>query len=461
MTTVVTRERPVDAGAGVGWLAIPALSARALGQFRVVFGLLLFYAVLRDAPETAALTLHRNYSWLADFPLVHAVAASPDACRILHVASLGVIALFIVGFWTRLAYAGVVALLLFSRLVDLQSNGTHDWVLTGTTLLALLIVPWGDGFSIDAVRRREPDREQRSGQLYGLAVWLPGLTLGLALAAAAYAKLTTSGLAWITSGAVRYHFVEDANIAPVTWGLWVAAHPAAAVVLSLGAIVVEGAFIANVVLRTTARLIFGLSALLFFFGSLYVFQGHFWLPWALWLVVFLPWPWLDRGRPVIAHDAASLRPRHFVVIGVLVLQQVLASATATEIEPVISHYPMYAGTYDSPEHFERFRARKLRQLVFLAGAEDVTSRVDALQQASNLLARVADTLSEGGAIRERDAVALAALRAEYRARYGTDLSTITVLAEHTPFDWTRGAFRPLMRTRLADIPLGERPPGSE
>ena len=66
------------------WLPIPTLTARSLGKFRVVFGLALFYVVFTDPPSAQPLELHRNYSWLADWSLVHAVAASATACRVLH-----------------------------------------------------------------------------------------------------------------------------------------------------------------------------------------------------------------------------------------------------------------------------------------------------------------------------------------------------------------------------------------
>ncbi len=66
------------------------------------------------------------------------------------------------------------------------------------TLWCLLPARWGDGLSVDAAIRgwwrglRSPVPRLRD-QVYGFAVWLPGLTLGSALAAAAFAKLHRSG----------------------------------------------------------------------------------------------------------------------------------------------------------------------------------------------------------------------------------------------------------------------------
>ena len=171
------------------WLPIPTLTARTLGQFRVVFGLALFYVVFTDPPSAQPLELHRNYSWLADWSLVHAVAASATACRVLHGITLALAGLFIVGLWTRPAYVALVVSIFASRLVQLHSRGTHDWDLLMLTLFALTVVPWGDGFSLDARLTRRPGGEVRAGPLYGLAIWIPGFTLGLAFAAAAFHSL--------------------------------------------------------------------------------------------------------------------------------------------------------------------------------------------------------------------------------------------------------------------------------
>ena len=101
------------------WLPIPTLTAHSLGHFRVVFGLALFYVVFTDPPNAQPLELHRNYSWLADWSLVHAVAASATACRVLHGITLALAGLFIVrGLWTRPAYVALVVSIFAVGLVD-------------------------------------------------------------------------------------------------------------------------------------------------------------------------------------------------------------------------------------------------------------------------------------------------------------------------------------------------------
>ena len=181
--------------------------------------------------------------------------------------------------------------------------------------------------------------------------------LGLAFASAAYAKLTDGGFAWITSGAVKYHFIDDAASAPLTWGLWVAAHPPAAVLLSLGAILTEACFISMIFVRSPwYRLLLGGVGLSLTVGF-YVFQGVLWPAWLMLFTALLPWPLLDRGAeaPALASNTAPLRVRHVLLLAALAGQQALVSVAAVSVQPLLDDYPMYSHTFESPEAFDRTR----------------------------------------------------------------------------------------------------------
>ena len=454
--------RPFRPDAVCRWLPIPTLTARSLGKFRVVFGLALFYVVFSDPSRAQPLEMHRNYGWLADWSLVHAVAASVTTCRVLHGITLALAGLFIVGLWTRPAYVALVVGIFVSQLVELHSAETHDWELLLLTLFALTVVPWGDGFSLDARLTRRPGRKVRAGPLYGLAIWIPGFTLGLAFAAAAYAKLTNGGLAWITSGAVKYHFIADATNAPVTWGLWVAAHPSAAVLLSLGVVVIEACFISIIFVRSPWRRLLLGGVGLSLMAGFYVFQGVIWEPWLLLFVALLPWPLLDHGAspPATVSNTALLRAPHVLLLAALAGQQALVSVSAVEVKPLLSNYPMYSHTFESPEVFERSRYRYLQRLRFESGGADVSARVQAIQNASEELFDAAEDIAAGERIREQAMASLLGVRKKYQTRYGVDLDVVTVTADRVTFDWQQGRFNPPTRVRIADVPLPDAGLGS-
>ena len=235
--------------------------------------------------------LHRDAGPLANWSWLHALAAHDRATIWIHGALIGAVAAFGAGLFSRVAVVAVAALTLLQTLVLLQRQSTHDWGLPLVTLFLLTIVPWGDGLSVDAAWRWYRGRPQpvRAATEYGLAVWIPGFAMGVAFLAAAFAKLDSSGLAWITGGAARYHFVTDAGQARVDWGLGVAANLWLAQLASLGAVAIEVLFILNILASGWAmRLLFGLAAAGLLAGFL-LFQGVFWAMWWVLLLAFLPW----------------------------------------------------------------------------------------------------------------------------------------------------------------------------
>jgi hypothetical protein len=334
---------------------LPGLTAGGLGRFRVYIGLMLLWLLARESPVAVPFELHRSYSPLSDNVPIHWLAASAAAWRGVQVAGMLAALCFTVGWWTRTAYVALVAALLLTRLAWLHSSGQHDWVCPLAILVSLLIVPWGDGFSVDQWRHPTVDPEARDPR-YGFALFAPVFVMGLAFAAAAYAKLTIGGLAWVTTGAVRYHFVDDAETAATTWGLWIAAHPSVAVLVSAGAVALEATWIATAWLRSARlRLLAAAGALSLFLGF-YAFQGALWVPWMMWLAACLPW---DGWRSL---PSTPLRRAPAVMAGAAIAIQVVASLTAIEIEPLMSPYQMYSGTYASTQEFETRRRRKLQRV---------------------------------------------------------------------------------------------------
>jgi hypothetical protein len=432
------------------WLRVfyvPPISARALGVFRALLGTALLAILIADPLRAVPRDLQRAYSPLADIGWVHALAASGTGTLVLQLVACASAVTFALGLRAGRAYAVLVAALLLRAILLLVRRGVHDWDLPIVTLLGLLAVPWADAPGL--LQRRAASSVTGANPVsraYGFAVWLPGLTIGLAFAAAAYAKLHRSGLAWITGGAVRYHFVEDGRNTPFTLGLWVATQPDVAVVLSTIALAIEASFFLVVFARGwRTRAAFGLAGAGLMAGF-YVFQGVRWWPWLMLFTAFLPW----NRREVVPAGTGSrdLTPRHAAVVMALVAAQAWASSRAVEIEPLLSNYPMYASTYDSPEYFERAQAR----VRFEAEGTDVTDRVDTAGGAETLRASI-EQPGQDGSPPSVPSPALVAFRERYARLYGEAPAAIDVVLFKRPFDWQAGRYLPPVRERLGTVLL--------
>jgi hypothetical protein len=334
----------------IGWLdrlVFPA-SAEAASLFRVVFGALLlayFLAypvdaewIARAAPESV---IHRA--------ALRALEAAPQIADSLTPWMAGWTALFIAGAMTRFSFAMMTAGAVVWSVVYTMRVGAHSVEVLIVAMVCLLAARWGDRWSVDARlagRRVDPV----PSRVYGYAIWLPGFVLGTSLAAAAFAKIRLGGLAWITNGTVKYHFLTDSRDAPVDWGLRIAQYDGLAVLLSLGAVAIETAVVFGVCApRYVYRLAAGLGALALLVGFA-LFQGLVWPAWWILLLTFLPWHLVRR--PALAGPGRELRPAQVVVIGAVVLQQAVASAGRVEVAPLVSAFDMYSSTYASPADYE-------------------------------------------------------------------------------------------------------------
>jgi hypothetical protein len=418
------------------WLArlMPPLSQRGLTRFRVALATALIAALTwMTPPEAVPRELQRSTDWLARQPVIRELAATTGAGTVLRGTALGALVAFGVGLWPRVALgaAGLSMTLLLGILLTSQS--VHDWAMPTLTIWLLTLVPW---------RGAASDRHR------GLALWIPALTLSCAFAAAAFAKISSSGLAWIANGSVRYHFIEDARQAPVSWGILLTSDDRTAIVFSLGAVAIEaGLWLVLLVRGPVGRALFGVAALAMFVGF-YLFQGVFWPAWWTLLLAFLPWNVLERGEPERA--GISLPPATRAAVVMVVLLQLAVSALRVESEPFFSDYSMYAYTWPSKEAFLDHLRGKTRQYVFSAsGLAD-----DELDAWLRGVPRGWDTLraaTESALVDQQwsDDVrgGVAALRTAYRARFHQELTSVRVSTAESDFDWTRGEFVATPRTR--------------
>jgi hypothetical protein len=451
----------------VAFRGVPELGPEAMGLFRIAFGVALFvgmarYLRLPDAPppggvvEEAELWAPWGWvQWLGDH------WGWRDGLRDLTLAA---IVCFTLGLRPRIAYVLVVAGFVLRLLVAQEYGGvSHVWVLYPAVLIPLVLVPWGDGLSLDnAIRRRRgrplpaPEPDPR----YGLAVWLPGLTLGVVWLAAAAAKLSESGIEWVTGGAVRYHWAQDHLSAPTSWGAWVAGNEWIAIAMSGAGVAIEALFISHVLFRgQIIRFGYGLTAFSLFLGF-YLMQGVFWYPWWTLLLAFVPWEALARlvrrgaGTLRSAATAATARPRArpaalspavAAVVAALLIQQLAISRAAVEQMPFFSHYPMYSGTRASPEEFNaaiapvRFYRYRAVTLDAQGASRDISRE---LYQADALPA-----MQEIGAWAEQNpdraldpglSAKLAEVGASYERRHGEPLRRVRLSGERRVFDFDQG-----------------------
>ena len=439
------------------WLAarIPPVSATALGAFRLAFGAAMLLALVRETPpDVIPYEAQRASSWLARQDLIRQLAATADASTwIRHIASLA-LAIFAAGLWPRLALVVAASALTLFIGIGLNQKAMHDWGVPLITLWALTFVPWHDSAGVQTLVARWRGRPIApvAASLRGLALWLPALTLGVAFAAAAFAKLDTSGIAWITGGAVRFHFLQDAHQAPGEWGLRVAGSDVAAVGLSLGAVLTEGLFwMVALTPNLMIRAAFGVAGLAMLI-AFYLFQGVFWPAWWALFLVFLPWPLLDRTAlasggadrraPAGRSIAAAVPAVASAVIVAIVVQQPIVSALRVESEPFFSDYSMYSSTWPSKRAFnEQFGEKVAYELA----AEGRTS--DGFREWLRATPVFLDAMNEaaGRSIRgetwpEATRSAVAAARRAYQIEFGEPLSIVNVRQLVRGFDWDRGAF---------------------
>lgn len=335
-----------------GW--IPEVSAEAVALFRMVFGIsLLIFFLNRPVIASFATNLSNVSSSFQQWALLPFVAA-PWAADWIGMWLVSWCVLFIVGAFARTAFVLLTAGAFAWALLYTTQVTHHTITALMLTLVFLVGSRWGDAWSVDAWWHRGSRRTAPSAE-YGYTVWLPGMVLGVVFVAAAFAKLRSAGLAWITNGTVKYHFLSDAPQAIVDWGLYVGQYPRLAVFLSFAAIAIESLVVVGVIAGVYRyRLVAGLAALSLLAGFS-LFQGLLWPGWWMLLLSFLPWHLVPSTTERVAANTPRSGFHHAVIVAAvltLILQQVAVTALQLEISPFVSTYDMYSTTYASPAEYE-------------------------------------------------------------------------------------------------------------
>ena len=428
---------------------VPALSSRTLGAYRIALGCAMIWAFYGLVIPATPREFYRHLAG-PDLEIIHAIADSATAIRWVHGVAIAAALLFTLGLFTRVAYAVMLACVTALALAMLEYGSVHHLGVPLISMLGWLTIRWGDSLSLDRLRTHAPPPDAAPSAVNGFAIWWPGLVVGLALATAGCAKLARSGWGWVSSGAVRYHFVTDGPNAPVTWGLWIAIHPWVAVVASGAALLLELTFILfaiqpKVWMRFVA---FALGGALF--SGLFLFQGVYWPTWMMLFLAFLPWTWLDRDRPAVRTGGLSMVQRA-AVVAILAVQG-YAVWNQFQVEPFVSNFPMYSGTFDSPDDYDaRMGWRFMRFDTARGDNRDILSLVQTLPEDQQVdLTRLAEHQAGVPTVTPVPGpMRITNLCNVYRSRAAIP-QEVTLAVSRRGFDWTTGAFR----TAYVTIPTG-------
>jgi hypothetical protein len=461
---------------------IPAATPEAVAVFRILFGLCLLIVVFRRPVFAAWAAQPANVISPAQSALLQIFVNAPWMVDGLGwwLAIWG--GLFIAGAFARAAFACLTAGVFAWALLYTTTTTYHT---VSSLLLALVVLQWSrwsDAWSVDAWRRRvsvRPTGALATPKAYGYTVWVPGVVLGVVFAAAAVAKIRDSGLAWITNGTVKYHFLSDSIQAMVDWGLWIGRHHWLSVGLSFGAIAIEALVIVAVLMGTYRyRLLAGAAALCLLMGFT-LLQGLFWPGWWILLLSFLPWHLIRpdkaghlpivkvraaadpvatdgaaarafsasakagsqsdptngagwairfRGSPAASEGGTALdsvfpRAPVFVVMALIALQ-LCVSLLRIEVSPLLSTYDMYATTYGSPQEYEQ-KAGQAYWIVGIDGEEQV--------HRCRITRGEADAIAGAAATDPRDTGTM--MRRCFDA--SLDIRTVSLEATRVQIDWTR------------------------
>jgi hypothetical protein len=394
-----------------------------------------------------------------DWGWVAWLAGRTDVVAMLEYGLFALLVLFAIGLFSRFAYWLIAAGMMAHVLVLTQSDQStvHVWIVTAFTILCLIPAPWhATPLSVDDAIRRWRGRDSsrgRRGRAYGYAVWMPGLILGTVWASAAYSKMR-GGPEWILGGAVKYHWVIDAaKGTPVDWGLWVASHHWASVLMSFFGVFLEAVFVLAVFARPGRwRNLLALTGVPLLVGF-YLFDNVLWWPW--WLVYLsfaIPWTQLQdfvasrvRWSRVACALAtpASVGPSRDLGLVHIVLIALVCVHAMLELPAGVGRFGSYSNTYASTAAFDRANVIQpvdrlwigygTTAAIEVANPERVVNGVLELDTDESLPAVLVDWIHAQGEVRQL--VSRQPLLGESPRR-----PQLTLTRQRRAFDWTQGRF---------------------
>jgi hypothetical protein len=334
--------------------SVPALTGETLAVGRVFFGgLILFFwakynpnildSLARNGPLNDATRL------LDQSGILTLLSASAVAREVVYWSTVWLLVAFILGIFTRFLYPLLVGLMWLAVFMKGDGHFVTPLMLGMTVTIG---APWSARWSVDSLlwRPREPSV---ASPYHGYALWLLGFTIGLTYFTAGISKLVLTNGAWLWDTGARMGFIQDMRDAGTDWGIFLSN----SYLLALGAsfhsafgqmVYVWASFTRSPVIKYGIGLLIAFPFLL----GLLLLMGLFWWPWfVLVLVLYCPWPTIDRilrprrvvvpsfvGSPSLERHRAWL----LACVAGLVLVHAYAVVSKVEFDPLYSNYPMYA-----------------------------------------------------------------------------------------------------------------------
>lgn len=454
---------------------IPDTSAEVLGFFRFFYAAFLFVALYQWR-----LTIDESFISGADrlrFDWIVWVINQPGLVSRLEQALLGLLVLFGIGLFARVAYTLFAAGLTLWILVLVQSGtNIHEWEVAYLTVLCLVPAPWGAALGLDAAigrwRRRAADPATahgagaQRGAVFGYPLWMPGFVLGVVWLGAAYSKIERSGLEWIVGGAVKYHWVIDSPQAAMPGlSLWIASHHWAAVLMSFMGVFLEAAFITAALVRgTVARTVLGASIGGALIGGFYIFHGVLWWTWGLVLISFVvPWEALYRlltsgvrgvapASPAYASRSTQV-PLRPVTRWQVAMIAFVCLLTIREWPEGIGRFTSYSDTYASTADFDARNPTKPINHVFAGYGTSSATEVFPGSNTADLIIEAMTLLDKGAPLPDSYRTELPRILDDLQQRYGDERGLVTWVVKKRAFDWTQGRFTTAMEQALGTLDL--------
>ena len=143
-------------------------------------------------------------------------------------------------------------------------------------------------------------------------------------------------------------------------------------------------------------------------------------------------------------SGTTLGPAQLIVIGCVCLLQLTASVLRVEIQPWMSDYPMYAGTYSSTQEFDERnpvkRIYRFRHDPDVGPPEDISKTMDDIPEADVVVMQAVSTLVETGRLSPEQMDRVRAIAGQFQSQMDRPLDRVTLLVDEEAFDWRRGRF---------------------